>query len=49
MKHLLLRIHLPLSGVALGTAALGSLLQNYSDIVPPSAEYFPPCSSRLSS
>lgn len=35
MKHLLLRIPLPLSGVALGTAALGSLLQNYSAIIPP--------------
>lgn len=35
MKHLLLRIPLPLSGVALGTAALGILLQNYSDIIPP--------------
>ena len=35
MKHLLLRIPLPLSGVALGTAALGILLQNYLDIIPP--------------
>lgn len=35
MKQFLLRIPLPLSGVALGTAALGSLLQNYSDSIPP--------------
>ncbi|MDE2518413.1 MAG: TDT family transporter [Methanocorpusculum sp.] len=35
MNHFLHRIPLPLSGVALGVAALGNLLQNYSDIIPP--------------
>ena len=34
MKHLRLRRPLPLSGVALETAALGILLQNYADIFP---------------
>ncbi|MCZ9313600.1 MAG: TDT family transporter [Methanocorpusculum sp.] len=35
MNHFLHRTPLPLSGVALGVAALGNLLQNYSDIIPP--------------